>query len=550
MSLPAFLLLTAVVVQLVGPLVSSLEKWCRLLWLLILGLTGWQVWHDSVLPSMISVYLLLAIMFLFFLAGSFRHWRYRAPLRKPYWLRTVAVCLSLPLVVIPVIEATVLPLGFDDYRRESWPVAFEHVHTTLQTHYAFGKWKKIDWHTLYDRHYPKIVEAEQMGDEKAYYVALREYIYALPDGHVGITSQHQNEAEWADIGGGFGFAVLRLNDGRVIAHIVDRYGPAARAGMTWGAEIVDWDGQPVSEAVASVPTLWASRPPATTRNVSIAQHQLLTRASIGTELIVTFRNQGASQTQTVILSAINDGFGTYRKAVHWQMAEPSTEPIRHVILNSNVGYIQISTLEPIPGKLGPVEAMNRAMQHMLDENVQALVIDVRGNRGGLDTMVPAMMSYFTPSRLHYEGVTTYNRWVKDFSRLFSLYVNPNELQFTKPVVVLVDHRTKSSGEGFGLIAKSLSTVSVVGIHGTDGSFGMAGASILLPTDIEVSYPWGQSVDLDGIVQVDSNHALEGGIQPDISIPLTFDIAKEIYLDGNDVVLNFAQDYLQKQLAKQ
>ena len=66
--------------------------------------------------------------------------------------------------------------------------------------------------------------------------------------------------ETAVIGGGFGFAVLKLDDGRVIAHIIEPYSQAERAGMAWGAEIIRWDGQPIHEAVAAVPTVWAARP--------------------------------------------------------------------------------------------------------------------------------------------------------------------------------------------------------------------------------------------------------------------------------------------------
>ncbi len=81
----------------------------------------------------------------------------------------------------------------------------------------------------------------------------------------------------------------------------------------------------------------------------------------------------------------------------------------------------------------------------------------------------------------------------------------------------------------------------------DGAFGTTGASILLPAGIDVGYPWGQSLDQNGIIQVDSNDALEGGVQPDISIPLTLETAKSIHVDNNDVVLDFARDLLQKRL---
>ena len=547
MSLPALLLVAATAVQVVGPLFSYPRRGRRLLWLVILGLLGWQLWHDSLLLGMVPVYLLLVVMFLAFGYRSYRLWRGKSVGRRR-WLRVVGVLLSLPFLAIPVLEATLLPLEPADYRQASWTDAFDGLHETLQQRYAFGEWKRVPWDDLYAEHYPDITKAARSEDREAYYAALRSYIFNLPDGHVSIYSDFHDEAMRAEIGGGFGFAALRLDGGRVIAHIVEAGGSAARAGMTWGAEILRWDNKPINEAVQEVPTLWASRPPATLETLSIARHQLLTRAPVGTERRVTFRNQGASQAQTVTLKARDDSYRTYEKSVYWQMYESPIEAVQYRILEDDIGYIHTSSLESSPNVLKPAEEMERAVQHMVDQNVQALILDVRGNRGGLDTLVPQIMSYFAPVKLHYEDISYYNRWVETL-KLMSLHIKPNDLQFINPVTVLIDHRTKSSGEGFGLVAKRLPNANVVGMHATDGSFGMSSASVFLPEGIEVGYPWGQSLDKNGVVQVDSNHALEGGVQPDVLVPLTFETAEAIYLGNDDVVLEFAHDLLQKQLQR-
>ena len=501
------MLLIATAIQVVGPPFSYPERWRRLVWLLIPVLVGWQLWHDDVLLSMVPVYLLLVIMFLSFLYRSYRQWRGKL-IRQRTWLKIVAVLLSLPFLAVPILEATLIPLEAEDYRDEGWVEAFGGLHATLQRRYAFGEWKRIDWDALYEEHRPDIVEAERSEDERAYYVALREYIYNLPDGHVSIYGDVHDETERAAIGGGFGFAVLKLDDGRVIAHILRANGPAADAGMVWGAEILEWDDQPIREAAASVSTVWASRPPATRQNVSFVQHQLLTRAPVGAERTVTFRNPDESEARTATLTAYNDRYWTYERSVYGQNS-PS-EAVEYRVLDDDVGYLKIASLSPSPNVPDPVEEVDQAVQRMIAEEVQALIIDVRGNRGGLDTMVPAMMSCFTPDRLHYEDIAYYNTWVSALT-LTSLYVAPNDQQFTEPVTVLVDHRTKSTGEGFGLVAKSLPNANVVGMRGTDGSFGMVSASVLLPTAIEVEYPWGQSLSQDGVVQLDGNDALEGGV---------------------------------------
>ena len=41
---------------------------------------------------------------------------------------------------------------------------------------------------------PNVVEAERAEDPQAYYLALRDYIYSIPDGHLGIDSSWHDAA--------------------------------------------------------------------------------------------------------------------------------------------------------------------------------------------------------------------------------------------------------------------------------------------------------------------------------------------------------------------
>ena len=70
----------------------------------------------------------------------------------------------------------------------------------------------------------------------------------------------------------------------------------------------------------------------------------------------------------------------------------------------------------------PAEAMDVAMRELMGQGTRALVLDVRGNRGGLDQLVPKMMSYFTAEPIHYEGMSTYNELLGRFTKLLSLDV--------------------------------------------------------------------------------------------------------------------------------
>lgn len=535
MSFVALVLLIVAVGQLVRTVVSAkpMQRLGRLSLLCTAVLLVLQIRLDGLLLSMVPVYLLIGITLA---AALFRlHSGGPRSRRRSLCVRAGLVVLSLPLVAVPIVEATMIPLEVDDFRDDSWSSAFDRLHATLRAHYGFGEWKQVDWQAMHHRHRAAVRHAEQAGDSGAYYRAVRAYLYEIPDGHVGIDGPDHAEIRQAEIGGGYGFAVQPLDDGTVIATTVNPRGPAAEAGMVWGAEIVAWDGMPAPVAAAVTSTLWASRPPATAEVASISQYRFLTRDPVGTRRSVTFRNPGRTETTTVQLTARDDNYRTLSEV------GPSAEPVAPVsqrMLEDNVGYLRIASLETLDG-LNPPQAAAEAIRAL--GQAKAMIVDTRGNRGGLDNLVPPIMSHFTPNRLLYEHIATRTPFGGDF-RLVSLHVEPNDLQFSGPVVVLVDHRTKSSGEGFALIAKQLPNVSVMGLSGTNGSFGMAGGSVLLPTGITVVYPWGRSLDGTGTVQVDGDHRLRGGVEPDRVVPLTVETVRAIHR-GDDVVLRAAQDWL-------
>src|SRR5664280_1442893 len=73
-----------------------------------------------------------------------------------------------------------------DYSTLSWTDAFKSAHDKLAREYPFSTWKGMDWPGLYSRFLPRIQQAEDARDEKAYYLALHEYIFSIPDGHVSL----------------------------------------------------------------------------------------------------------------------------------------------------------------------------------------------------------------------------------------------------------------------------------------------------------------------------------------------------------------------------
>jgi carboxyl-terminal processing protease len=61
----------------------------------------------------------------------------------------------------------------------------------------------------------------------------------------------------------------------------------------------------------------------------------------------------------------------------------------------------------------------------------------------------------------------------------------------------------------------------------------------MPGGLTVEYPGGQSLDENGVVQLDSDWSLEGGVTPDIRVPLTAETVRAQFKDGHDVGLETA-----------
>jgi carboxyl-terminal processing protease len=190
--------------------------------------------------------------------------------------------------------------------------------------------------------------------------------------------------------------------------------------------------------------------------------------------------------------------------------------------------------------------VDQAMAEFVAQDVPGVIIDVRGNPGGRDALVPAMMGYFftEPDFYEYQYVHNWPTQLSPLDFVIGIGLEPKAPHYDGPVAVLVDVHTVSSGEGFPLLAQRLPEGHVVGVYGTHGSFGMCCGTIHLPGDSELLYAIGQSHDADHQVQVEGDHTLQGGVVPDVRVPLTRDTVHAMFVEGEDVVLQRAMEVLQ------
>ena len=456
-----------------------------------------------------------------------------------------------------------------NFRSMERVAAFHAAHQKFSAEYGLTQWKGIDWADLKRRHLPKIEQAAAANDPRAYFLAVREYLFEIDDGHVFVRQDRDNGALIDGLiaqqsGGGYGIGLAELDDGTVIAARVVDGGAAAAAGMVAGARIERWNGVPIAAAIDAVRLgrLAAASHFAVSAHQRLEKARLLARAAIGSAVVVEFRNPGAAQSKAATLTAVDDQLAGLHLVDFAR--PPSAEDDKAAILwesdtakHGGYGYIRLNALayaDPAKSPEGIWIELQKAIAQYNDADVPGLILDLRVNRGGLDILGALICGAFVSAPTLYEIALVYDKRSGEFVNVSrspetgkyaeATMAIPQDVQFRRPVAVLVTPRALSSAEGPAKCINDLPRGAVVGFHGTRGSFALAGGEILLPDGVNIHYPYGRAVDARGIVLIDSRHGV-GGVEPKARIAKTYDNVMA-YARGEDVERDQAIGWLNQQ----
>lgn len=437
--------------------------------------------------------------------------------------------------------------------------AFRRMHEKIAAEYAFTEWKGVDWPALRARTLPLIEAATAARDAEAYRAALQAYVAGLDDGHVNLP-RNDTIAPVIDAltarasGATFGIGLVELDDARVIAASVAPGGPAARAGVRPGDEVVGWGDRPIAEAIGAVDLggLAAAARVATDVHRRLEQARLITRAPVGAAVEIELSGEAGSATRRVRLVAESDGPEALRDLA------PRLDPAEAPITSRRIGrfgYIRLTILADLADLGRWPEAIwtayRRALLRFRAAGVDGLVLDLRGNHGGWDLLAMRICGTLRRTPTFYEATVFYDADTGRFRRFTvddrtgavveGLTVTPEKPTFAGPVVALVDPMTISSGEGLARCVRERPGGATLGFHGTRGSFGLAGGEIRLPGGNVVHYPDGRAVDRDGTVLIDSRRGV-GGVAPTMRVLVTRETAMA-KARGEDVELAAAFAHL-------
>jgi len=442
-----------------------------------------------------------------------------------------------------------------DFGNHSWSDAFRETCAYMEERYAFTEWRGVDWDSLYARYAPGIAEAEKNQDNAAYYRTLREFAAAIPDGHVIILSPDDFGAKYADIGGGYGLAVARLDTGKVIVTCVADGSDAEKAGIRFGDEVVSWNGRSIGDAINTTSIIWSPVKPSTGEGILLQQQRFLTRAPVGTPAIVGIASPEGSVPRTVNLTAAEDGYETLARTSIFlghpvnDVGAGTMANIKAIFSNDTVttrtlsgGVAYIAVYEEAYDVYQPFKA---AVKDAIAKDASGIVVDLRFNRGGDDNLAAAFAGWFVDRPVFYEYGTSYDPGTGEPAVLWESWAAPRPDRYTGPVALLVSPYTISSGEGLPKIFAESGTGAIVSWYGTNGAFGMESMGPLLPLGILTAFPAGASLDEHGRIQVDSNASLVGGVAPTVRVPLDAETRARA-MAGEDVQLTYAVEWIEAQ----
>lgn len=367
---------------------------------------------------------------------------------------------------------------------------------------------------------PKAIQAKTPGEFRA---VLADMLGRLGLSHFAvIPSTPDGPGDQANLSGQPGFDV-RLIDRQLVVSSVDPDGGAAAAGVHPGWIVESIGGAPVSALLAGITENTAPR---------LAQLQAWRLA--------VPRLRGPSDT-TAEVTFVDGAGATVSKSV--ERRQERGEPV--TVGSLPTMFVRVSSsLKPTPagGTAGVIgfnvwmTAVDPQFEKAMDQfrSADGIVIDLRGNPGGLAGMIMGVAGHFMTERATLGVMKTRQSEMKFPANPRLVNAAGERVEpFKGPVAILVDGMTGSASECFSGGLQSLGRARVFG----ETSMGQALPALFdrLPNGDVLIHAWGDFVTGTGV-------RIEGrGVVPDEPVALT----RSKLLAGHDAPLEEALAWIDR-----
>lgn len=319
---------------------------------------------------------------------------------------------------------------------------------------------------------------------------------------------------------GIGASVKTLKDKLVIIEPYKEY-PADKAGLKAGDAIIKVEDVVVANFKENAGDLLKGAP--------------------GSKVNVTYVRQGKEHTATITR----------------QEVEVKAVPLQTMV-NEKIGYVALSKFS----RKASFEVSN-AIKSLKSEGAEKLILDLRGNPGGLLSEAVNIVNLFVPKG---QLVVTTKSKVEKYNRTYLTKNNPLDLDI--PLVVLIDGGSASASEIVSGSLQDLDRAVVIGSRSFGKGLVQRPKPLTYGTQIKVTIsryytPSGRCIQaLDYWNRDNKGNAVRtkqenftefktkngrsvfdgGGIQPDIDMPSSKISKITKTIEANDYIFDFATEY--------
>lgn len=186
--------------------------------------------------------------------------------------------------------------------------------------------------------------------------------------------------------------------------------------------------------------------------------------------------------------------------------------VEYEMLSDNIGYVQVTEFDDVTA-----DQYIEAVDKLKSDGMEALIVDIRDNPGGLLDVVVKMLDYMLP-----EGTIVYT---EDKNGEGDTYTSDAEHYFDLPLAVLVNGNSASASEIFSGAIKDYGIGTIVGTQ----TFGKGIVQNVLP------FSDGSAIKLTvSRYFTPSGVCIHGvGIAPDIEVDLDEDLKTQISISHED-----------------
>lgn len=555
--LSLIMLFYTIILAIISPILRRKNKKIVLFSLCILPLIAmivhFIIYGAVTLDKFVFLYIESLVPLIFLLPFSSRGWSILKSI--------ISLTLSIVLCSTFLLKAISSPLihNFSSY---SYSESFKKMLGVMEKEYCLNNWKRIDYNALLSEYLPKVEEAEKNNDELSYAEIITEVTYRFYDSHIYATMSEELEQAVREYfaGNDYGLSMIGLDDGSVVAVLVEPDSEISKAGIHSGTVILEWDGQEIDEAVKNTDCIYPALKFPVKSNEDVFRPIFLAGKG-GESVSITFLND-AGEKQSVNAPKI-DNYDNRLIFAYTKLLRTNAEWCNYYtcMLDEKCGYLQITSesYDSVMDNLSVIhegyypeltEYYAKLIGELKAEGMEYLIIDIRNNGGGYDSVAGALTSLFTDEKkpmvsFGYEDANGY--YSKE-----NLYIFPDGRYKDLPVAVLTNADCMSAGDGMAAFLKDCDNVTLMGITSSAGVNQNNGGYIYLTDNICVEYPVFLSLSSESEPLIDTNYTRENRIPLDVTIPMTIDMAQEMFaysLEVNDVELEYVVSYLERNYGK-